>query len=770
MSDVFKVFGIIEDIVFANETNGYTVCELRSEKGLITVVGHMPFVNIGESLKITGRWVSHPDYGEQLKVEMYEKILPQAAEEIEKYLSSGIIKGIGPVLANKIVERFGEATLDIIQTRPGLLSEIKGISFDKAMKIGQAFREQEELGAIVVFLQDFGISPAYAARVYKALGHRAIEEIKNNPYMLADEEFGLGFKIADRIAMRLGVDPTSKYRISSCIKFVLSQAAARGHTYIPFDRLKESVLRQLDIEINADSDELYKMDDALISLAMNKEIYIERDGSASRVYLAPFFQSEIGISGKIVELLCVDFSHDFQDIDGLIGIIEDKEGITLAGMQKTAIRESFRNGVLVITGGPGTGKTTIIKCIMEIFQGKGYEVVLAAPTGRAAKRMTEATGFEAKTIHRLLEIGYMEENTEPVFLKNESNPLDADAVIIDEVSMVDVLLMNHLLKAITRGTRLILVGDVNQLPSVGPGNVLKDIISSGLVKTVKLTEIFRQAEESMIIVNAHRINRGEKPELNIQGKDFFFISRKSSQSIVETIKWLCAEKIPNVYGLDPLRQIQVLTPVKKGAAGVLNLNIELQKVLNPGEDQKTEKQFGHFVFREGDKVMQIKNNYDLKWSKAYPGFAEGRGVFNGDIGVILRIDYGGQKLKVAFEDDKIVEYDFSILDEIEPAFAITIHKSQGSEFPAVVMPVFPGPEVLMTRNLLYTAVTRARDLVVLVGFEESLYKMIDNEREMLRFSGLADKIRRFSMNKAFNKHSISGDKWWNINEWWNAYE
>lgn len=744
MNNIIKLEGIVEEIVFANEINGYTVCEIKSEKGIVTAVGYMPFINIGETLKVTGKWVSHPDYGEQLKVEMYEKKFPQTTNAIEKYLASGSIQGIGPATAKKIVDRFGEATLVVIQTRPELLSEIKGISLDKAIKIGQAFREQEELRAVVIFLQEFGISPAYAARIYKVFGNKAIEEIKSNPYRLADAIFAIGFKIADRIAMRLGVDPTSKYRICSGIKFVLSQAAASGHTFIPFDKLKENVLRLLNVEIN-------RIDDAIVSLAVNKEVCIERDDSISRVYLSPFFYSEMGICGKIIELLSVDFSHEFLDIDRLIEIIQVEEGITLADMQKTAVRESLKNGVMVITGGPGTGKTTIIKCIIKLFHREGYEVVLAAPTGRAAKRMTEATGFEAKTIHRLLEIGYMEEGSEPIFLKNESNPLDADVVIIDETSMVDVMLMNYLLKAITPGTRLILVGDVNQLPSVGPGNVLKDIISSGLVKTVKLTEIFRQAEESMIIVNAHRINRGEKPKLNVIDKDFFFLSRNSLESIVTTITGLCEKKIPNIYGLDPLRQIQVLTPTKKGIAGVINLNIELQKALNPEDKQKKEKVFGDFVFREGDRVMQVKNNYNLKWHKTYPDFIEGMGVFNGDVGIILKIDHEEQKLEVAFEDEKIVEYDFCLLDEIEPAFAITIHKSQGSEFPAVIIPVFPGPEVLMTRNLLYTAVTRAKNLVVLVGFESSLYEMVDNEREMLRFSGLADKLCRFSMNKIPDK-------------------
>jgi exodeoxyribonuclease V alpha subunit len=726
--------GIVEEVVYSNDINGYTVCDIRHEKDLITAVGYMPFINAGEILKVTGKWVTHPDYGEQFKVMMYEKKLPRTAEAIEKYLASGLVKGVGPATARKIVERFGEDTLDIIRSKPEKLSEIKGISLNKAHKIGQAFDEQQELREVVLFFQEYGISPTYSAKIYKTFGENTIEQIKSNPYKLADEVFGISFKTADRIAMSLGIDPASKYRISSGIKHVLSKAVANGHTFVPDDKLKEYASKLLEVDID-------NINHSLVSLVLDRTICIEKKEEVSMVYLSPFYHAELGVSKKLLELSMISFEDDAEDFEKRIADIQAEEGIILADMQKTAIKEALTNGVMVITGGPGTGKTTIIKSIIKLFHKKGYEVALAAPTGRAAKRMTEATGFEAKTIHRLLEIGYKGQDDELVFQKTESNPIDADVVIIDEVSMVDILLMNHLLKAITCGSRLILAGDMNQLPSVGPGNVLKDIIASSMIKTVKLDEIFRQAEESMIIVNAHRINRGEAPYLNIKDKDFFLFSEDSPEAIVKKIIELCRKRLPDTFGLDPMKDIQVLTPTKKGPVGVVNLNIELQKVLNPCQKNKKEKAFRNYVFREGDKVMQTKNNYNLIWQKIDGGNEEGTGVFNGDSGIVHKIDNEEEKVEVLFEDEKIVEYDFSILDEIDLSYAITIHKSQGSEFPAVIMPVFPGPQVLMTRNLLYTAVTRAKNLVVLVGSKGALLSMIKNEKEMLRYSGLGEKLR-----------------------------
>lgn len=727
--------GIIEDIIFANEINGFTVCELKGEKESITVVGFMPFINVGEMLKVSGDWVTHPDYGEQLKVELYEKMLPKTVETIETYLASGLIKGVGPASAKKIVKKFGEDTMNIIELHPEKLSEIKGINHEKALRIGQAFYEQKELRNVVMFFQEYGISPNYCAKIYQEYGKDTIEEIRNNPYKLSDDEIGISFKTSDRIAKGLGVDPKSKFRISSGIKYVLSHIAMDGHTFVEDYKLKEYTAQLLDVDID-------NIDDALISLLMDKSIYIERDDTSSRIYLSAFYNAEAGTARKLAELSGMRFKGDISDFEEKISKVQKREGIVLAQNQKDAVKEALISGVLIITGGPGTGKTTIIKSIINLLTGDGYDVLLAAPTGRAAKRMTEATGFEAKTIHRLLEIGYTGKEDDLVFSKNEDDPIDADVVIIDEMSMVDILLMNHLLKAIEPGTRLILVGDVDQLPSVGPGKVLQDLIKSEMVKTVKLREIFRQAEESLIIVNAHKINNGEKPVLNNKDKDFFFVIRNSAEDIVKTIVDLCIRRIPCTYGFEPMREIQVLTPMRKGVVGVGNLNTELQAILNPKGKSKKEKVFRDFLFREGDRVMQIKNNYSLRWQKDDGEVTEGMGVFNGDTGIIREIDSEEQKIVVSFDDDKIADYDFDILDELEPAFAVTIHKSQGSEFPVVIVPIFQGPQVLMTRNLLYTAVTRARSLVILVGNRDYLDVMINNEREANRNSGLADKIKK----------------------------
>jgi len=731
-----EIEGIIEQIVFTNEVNGYTVCDVKCKKETITVVGYMPFVNAGESIRLTGNWVVHRDYGKQLKVEYYEKIMPKTVPAIEKYLASGVIKGIREATAKKIVDRFGEDSLDIIRFSPEKLSMIKGISKKKAIEIGQAFAEISGLTEVAMFLQGYGISPSYSAKIYKKYGEGAIEKIKNNPYELLEEVPGIGFKVIDRMAMSLGIDPASKYRISSGIKYILSQAAVNGHTYLPDEELCESASRLLEVTLNS-------IEDALIKLMIDDAVYVETTEKGSRnVYLKTLYQAEVEVCRKLGDLVAVNFKEETFDFEEKIKRVQIQENIILADKQKIAIKEAMTNGVLVITGGPGTGKTTIIKCIIKLLRNSGYEVALAAPTGRAAKRMTEATGYEAKTIHRLLEIGYTGDDDRLTFARTEGNPIDADVVIIDETSMVDIILMNHLLKSIPAGCRLILVGDADQLPSVGPGNVLKDIIASGTVKVVHLTEIYRQAEESMIIVNAHRMNKGEYPCLNVKGKDFFFIPKNNAGEIVSTILDLCSKRLPASYNYDPIRHIQVLTPTRKGPIGVSNLNIEMQKVLNPPDKRKKEKAFKSIIYREGDRVMQIRNNYDIRWEKPDNPDIWGEGVFNGDLGVIVEIDEEEQNIVVLFDDDKLVKYDFSIQEEIETAFATTIHKSQGSEFPAVIMPVFSGPPVLMTRNLLYTAVTRAKELVVLVGSEECLRYMVDNQRETLRHSGLLEKLEK----------------------------
>ena len=744
MSNII-IQGTVEAIIFSNETNGYTVFDIACEEGIITAVGYLPFLSVGEILRIIGVWVTHPDYGDQVKVVYYEKIMPETPDAIEKYLASGIIKGVGKATAKKIVKKFGSDTLNIMLEQPERLAEVKGISIEKAFEIGQAFARHREFGKIVEFLNEYGISPAYTAKIYKIFGEHAVDEIKKNPYRLADEISGINFITADRIARNIGIDPSSELRISSGIKYVLSRAAVNGHTYLPIEELERHAQDLLEVDYG-------KINNVLLSMVLNGSIYIEKE---ENVYLDVLYKAEAAVASA---LSILSGNHAFlpgkvsnsvtkiqkSKLEKIIGDIEKKQGIMLAEAQKAAIMEAIMNGVLVITGGPGTGKTTIIKCIISILKDEGYKIALTAPTGRAAKRLTEATGFEAKTIHRLLETGYLDENERPSFGRNEKNPLDADVIIIDEMSMVDIFLMESLVKGVKPGAKVILVGDVDQLPSVGPGNVLKDIIASGKIKTVRLTEIFRQAEESMIVVNAHRVNRGEKPILNAGSKDFYFIERRDANSILKTVVELCREKIPVHFGYDPVRDIQVLTPTKKGPVGVASLNMEIQNVLNPRNRYKKEKAFTTFTFREGDKVMQIKNNYNIRWVKAEKseedGSMNGTGVFNGDTGIIKNIDHDEEIITVLFDDDRIVEYSFDAFDEIEPAYAITIHKSQGSEFPAVILPVFPGPQVLMTRNLLYTALTRARDLVVIVGMKDSLFNMVMNDRETLRYSGLADKL------------------------------
>jgi len=727
--------GTVEDIIYTNEANGYTVCDVKNGKDLVTAVGIMPFLTIGESVKIMGRWIEHPDYGEQFKVEYYEKLLPKTSEAIEKYLASGVLKGIGPATAAKIVKKFGEDTLNIIGFKPQQLSLVKGISLEKAIKIGQAFNEQQGLRNVMLFFQEYGISPSHSMKIYKVFGDRAIDEIKENPYKLSEQIFGITFKIADRLAMSLGIDPMSIYRLCSGIKHVLTLSATNGHTYLPEEKLMKMTSQLLDVQID-------QIKDACIRLLMDKAIFMDKGPDCNRIYLSALYNAEISVCRKLIMLSSVEFKNDTAELEKRINDIEEEEGIVFAENQLLALKEALAHGVIIITGGPGTGKTTIIKSIIKLMQSEGHNVALTAPTGRAAKRMTETTGFEAKTIHRLLEIGYSSDNDEMVFTKSDANPIEADAIIVDEMSMVDIILMNNLLKAVEPGTRLILVGDVDQLPSVGAGNVLKDIIASNMIGIVRLTDIFRQAEESMIVVNAHRINKGDMPYLNVKGKDFFFMPRNNGDQIVSTIAELCYKRLPATYNYDPMKQIQVLTPTKKGPTGVLNMNKVLQKHLNSEDRSKREKAYRDFIFREGDRVMQIRNNYSIKWEK--PGFfsSEGQGVFNGDTGIIHEIDNDEHFIKVIFDDDKIVEYDFSILDELEPAYAITIHKSQGSEFPVVIIPLYSGPEVLLTRNLLYTAITRAKDMVILVGYESVLKLMVNNLREMQRYSSLSEKLVR----------------------------
>ncbi|WP_058485999.1 SF1B family DNA helicase RecD2 [Defluviitalea phaphyphila] len=739
MSEQVIIEGIIEDIIFHNEENGYTVCSIETAEEEIICVGTLLGVNRGENIKVVGSWVTHPIYGPQLQVNTYEKTVPKTEEGIERYLSSGVIKGIGPKLAKRIVERFGLDTLRIIEEEWEKLEEIKGISKKKAVEIGEIFHEQRELRKAILFLQDYGVSPTYALKIYKQYGENTINIIKNNPYRLAEDIFGIGFKMADRIAQNIGISKDSPNRVKAGIKFILNQYSNNGHTYMLREHLKQAAWELLGV-----TEEL--VENALIELQIYKQIWQEKIEEKEVVYLTPFYYAEMNIARKLIEFSRMRNEINSNEIDKRIDQLEKETNIKLAKQQRQAVKEAMSEGMLIITGGPGTGKTTTINAIISLLEEEGLEIILAAPTGRAAKRMSEATGKEAQTIHRLLEISFLEEDhKKQVFERNEERPLEADVIIIDEMSMVDVLLMNSFLKAVVEGTRLIFVGDVDQLPSVGPGNVLKDMIKSETIKVVRLTEVFRQARESAIIMNAHRINKGEYPIVNEKDKDFFFIRRNTQEEVIETIKDLILNRLPNFSKCNSIKDIQVLAPMRKSILGVNYLNSILQEALNPPSKEKNEKEYRMQIFREGDKVMQIKNNYNIPW-KIYSDVGvkidEGVGVFNGDAGRIVEIDNEAQTLTVLFDDLKTVEYDFSQLDELELAYAVTIHKSQGSEYPVVIIPVHSGPPMLMNRNLLYTAVTRAKKLVVIVGLQSTLNRMVDNNREINRYSALAYRLTK----------------------------
>lgn len=729
-----EIKGVVKEIIFRNEDNGYIIAEIDTGEEDVVVVGYIPIINIGETMSFIGSITIHPIYGEQLQVVSSKQIPPASLEGIKKYLASGLIKGIGPRMAERIVDKFGKDSLDIIQYSPQRLTEVSGIGPKKASDIAGAYEEQREIKEVMIFLSQFGVSTAYAIKIFKKYGDRTIEYIRENPYRLADDIVGIGFKMADTIAKRMGIDPKSPYRIMCGIKYILTQYNLEGHTYGIKEELIDRVAKILGVEISM-------VEDGVVNLTINGEIHQENINGDIAVFSMPFFYAETGVCKKLIELSGTSFESSSIDVRAEIKKIEGEEGITLAENQKNAIEEAFKNGATVITGGPGTGKTTIVNSIIKLFEGQNLKIGLAAPTGRAAKRLRETTGREAKTIHRLLEYSFNEDGGGMGFSRNGEQPLNFDVIIIDEVSMVDILLMYHLLRAIPPATRLILVGDVDQLPSVGPGNVLHDIIESCIVKVVRLTEIFRQAKESMIVVNAHRINKGEKPMLNARDKDFFFLPKRSQDDILDTIKELCIKRLPKFNNYDPSKDIQVLTPMKNSRVGTINMNMELQKVLNPQSNGKMEKKIGDRIFRVGDKIMQIKNNYNIKW-KSEDGLRDGEGVFNGDIGYVTAIDEENKLLSVCFDDEKHVSYDFSGLDEIELAYSITIHKSQGSEFPVIVMPLCWGPPMLLNRNLLYTAVTRAKELVVLVGMEKYLYMMIKNERNLKRNTGLRFRLKR----------------------------
>ena len=736
-----EIKGYVEKIKFRNEENGYTILELSADGEDVTCVGTFPGINPGEYICVKGDEVVHPVYGEQIQMKQYSIESPEDIVAIEKYLASGVIKGIKEATARKIVDKFGEDSFRIIEEEPEKLAQIKGISLKKARDIAASMAEKRELRNATIILHQYGISPSFAVKIYNRYGAGMHEIIRNNPYKLAEDIVGIGFNTADEIAIKMGINLDSQERIRAGISYILSLASGEGNTYYPKERLLERASKLLLIDTDS-------LEIAITNLAVERKIVIKQIDENDVVYLSPFYYMELNCARMLLDLN-IDMESDPLIVSKAVDDVAKREEIELDEQQKKAVMEAVVKGVTVITGGPGTGKTTTINTIIKLFERQGLNIVLAAPTGRAAKRMSEATGCDAQTIHRLLEIsgGISDDENDGrgtyTFERNEENPLDADVVIIDEMSMVDVSIMNSLLKAICVGTRLILVGDVNQLPSVGPGNVLKDIISSGEFTVVKLVKIFRQAAVSDIVTNAHKINRGEHISLDNKSKDFFMMQSLDINEIATIITILVRDKMPKYVNAKPF-DIQVLTPMKKGEVGVEKLNVILQKELNPPSRDKKEREAHGSIFREGDKVMQIKNNYQIEWeirSKYGTLVENGTGVFNGDCGKIKMINEFAQLVTVEFEEGKMVDYKYSQLDELELAYAITIHKSQGSEYPAVVIPLLSGPQMLMNRNLLYTAVTRAKHCVTIVGSARMVGLMIDNENETNRYSSLDERIK-----------------------------
>jgi exodeoxyribonuclease V alpha subunit len=740
--------GTIEDIIFRNEENGYTVGRLNTSDGPITFVGKAFFIKKEQYVELEGDFIYHDKFGEQFEFTSIKEKLPSTLNGIESYLSSGLIPNIGKATAKRIVDRFKEDSLDIIQYAPERLLEVEGIGEKKLIKIMKAFEEQREIRQIVVELKEYDISTNQILKIYKQYGSETVRLIKENPYRLIEDIRGIGFKISDEIANKIGIDMDSPHRIKAGINYIMHEAIADGHTYLPEGELIEKAESLLGVPKD-------KVIDELKSLLISDDFVKTKIDDEDIVYYAPYNSFENNIARKLVELSNVKLDDINIDVDKEINDIERKFNIKFAKKQRDAIKSSIDTGVVVLTGGPGTGKTTIIKAIIEIYKKENKTFVLAAPTGRAAKRIKESTGYEAKTLHRLLEISYTEEGN--YFLRDEENPIQSDLIIVDEASMLDILIMNNLMEAIKLGTRLILVGDIDQLPSVGAGNILRDIINSNIIKVVRLDEIFRQEEESMIIVNAHRINNGLFPILNEKDKDFFFINKDSSKEVLEEIKELVVERLPRYYGFDPINDIQVLSPMKKGEVGIISLNKKLQEALNPPDKDKAQKIFGSFCFRIGDKVMQIKNNYQMKWTiTKEEGIEEGEGIYNGDIGIIKDIDDENEIIKILFDFEKEVEYDFKDLDQLTLSYAITIHKSQGSEFRAIIMPITSGPKMLLTRNLLYTGITRAKDLVVLIGDRRYIHMMVKNNLIEKRYSSLDRKIQQYY--SYFSKEGINYDK------------
>lgn len=730
--------GYVEHIIFRNAENGYTVFELAGGEEEMTCTGVFGYLNEGDFVSLEGKIVEHPMYGTQMQVSSYELKPPEDVVAIQRYLGSGAIKGIGETMAGRIVKKFGTDTFRIMEEEPERLAEIKGISERKAREIAVQVEEKRELRQAMLFLTKYGISNSLAVKIYGKYGQNLYSVMQENPYRLAEDISGVGFKIADEIAGRIGIQTDSDYRIRSGLLYVLLLAVGEGHTYLP----REELIRRGTELLNVDESVL---EIQLGNLCIERKLVIRLDEEEERVYAASYYYMELN-TAKMLHDLNVSYEYDEQGVFRRLHKIEENAGMELDELQRNAVIEALRNGVFLLTGGPGTGKTTTINAMIRFFESEGLDIMLAAPTGRAAKRMTETTGYEASTIHRLLELmGGPEEGERGSFQRNEENPLETDVIIIDEMSMVDLPLFHALLKAVMVGTRLILVGDKDQLPSVGAGSVLKDLLASERFPTVMLTKIFRQAGESDIVVNAHKINKGERVILDNKSMDFFFLKRQDPNVIISVLLTLIQKKLPKFVEASPY-DIQVLTPTRKGLLGVERLNGILQQYLNPPDPQKKEKEFSGTIFREGDKVMQIKNNYQLEWEiKNRYGLPldKGTGIFNGDMGIIKEMNLYAENMIVEFDDKRQVEYSFKQLDELELAYAITIHKSQGSEYPAVVMPVWPGPRMLMNRNLLYTAVTRAKRCVTMVGSEDTFYQMAANINEQTRYSGLKERLWEF---------------------------
>ncbi len=729
----------IEYIIWQNEGNGYAVCEMSSpDMGDFVGVGYLPFINPGDKIIAEGSWETHLEYGEQFKIETYERVKMELEEDIYIYLASGAVKGIGESTAKKIIAAFGAEALNIIRDNPLKLAEIKGISEKKAIEIREDYIKQQGVQEIVIFFNKHGISSSYAYKAFKEYGENAVEKIKENPYILCRDIDGVGFKTADGMAEKIGMYRNCSQRIRAGVSYVLSVAVGEGHTFMLQSQLKEQTVALLGVEE-------CEVDDALVTMTEEGEVRLEKVGDELRMYLPAYYIAEHGVASYLSHLAMSKFKTGIKQLKEDIDEVENEMGIELARQQREAVQAAAENGLLIITGGPGTGKTTIIRAIITLMRRMQLKVALAAPTGRAAKRMTQLCNKDAKTIHRMLEMDPGAGGKMWNFARNDGNPLTADVIIIDEMSMVDVILMYHLLKAVKKGARLIMVGDADQLPSVGAGCVLKDMLKSEVIKTIRLNEIFRQAGESMIVVNAHKINNGQIPEFTGKDSDFFMLTRPNQGQGVHDIMELCISRLPKFLGsADPLTDIQILTPVKRGETGVEQLNRNLQQRINPPSKDKREITRYLYTIREGDKVMQTKNNYDIEWER--PDTSKGGGIYNGDIGFVEKLHMQEGYAEILFDGEKKVKYPFDLLKDIDLAYAMTVHKSQGSEFDAVIVPMYPMHSMLQSRNLLYTAVTRAKKLVVLVGRSDVVEAMVHNDREDNRNSGLCEAIiRAFSM-------------------------